>query len=201
MGDQSASVLSPRPGGRRPPPVPSAEKSTAPASSAGFILLDSTDRPVWFNAEGIGILAYPQNPEEIKSPSRFLAEEIRKRLLRQDGSGERRFVTEVMAGKRRYWCRVYPLLPAPNNPSRPIVALLIERMAPRSINVSRIAEEFRLTRREREAMELLILGLTSKEIASRMRISANTVKAFLRLVMTKMGVSTRSGIIGKIVRA
>jgi DNA-binding CsgD family transcriptional regulator len=31
-----------------------------------------------------------------------------------------------------------------------------------------------------------------------MKISANTVKVFLRLVMVKMGVSTRSGIVGKI---
>jgi hypothetical protein len=32
-----------------------------------------------------------------------------------------------------------------------------------------------------------------------MSISPNTVKAFIRLVMVKMNVSTRSGIIGKIV--
>jgi len=47
---------------------------------------------------------------------------------------------------------------------------------------------------------LLTLGLTSKEIASRMNISPNTVKAFFRMVMTKMLVSTRSGIVGKIAR-
>ena len=41
-------------------------------------------------------------------------------------------------------------------------------------------------------------GLTSKEIAVRMKISPNTVKAFLRLVMVKMKVSTRSGIAGKL---
>jgi DNA-binding CsgD family transcriptional regulator len=45
----------------------------------------------------------------------------------------------------------------------------------------------------------LLEGLTSKEIADRMGISPNTVKAFIRLVMVKMNVSTRSGIIGRIV--
>jgi DNA-binding CsgD family transcriptional regulator len=35
-------------------------------------------------------------------------------------------------------------------------------------------------------------------MADRMKISPNTVKSFLRLVMVKMGVSTRSGILGKI---
>jgi len=47
-------------------------------------------------------------------------------------------------------------------------------------------------------VEYLLQGLTSKEIAARMNISPNTVKAFLRLVMVKMKVSTRSGIAGKI---
>jgi DNA-binding CsgD family transcriptional regulator len=42
-------------------------------------------------------------------------------------------------------------------------------------------------------------GLTNKEIGQRMNISPNTVKAFLKLIMMKMGVSTRSGIIGKTV--
>ena len=55
-----------------------------------------------------------------------------------------------------------------------------------------------LTPREQETIQLLMEGLTSKEIAERMKISPSTVKAFLRLVMVKMGVSTRSGIVGKL---
>jgi DNA-binding CsgD family transcriptional regulator len=62
-----------------------------------------------------------------------------------------------------------------------------------------VSSQFGLTRREQETIQLLLQGLTSKEIAERMGISPNTVKAFLRLVMVKMGVSTRSGIVGKIV--
>ena len=64
-----------------------------------------------------------------------------------------------------------------------------------------LAARFQLTDREREVVEHLADGLTSKEIAQRMRISPNTVKAFLRSVMIKMGVTTRSGVIGKIVEA
>ena len=47
------------------------------------------------------------------------------------------------------------------------------------------AQQFGLTRREQETVELLTLGLTSKEIASRMNISPNTVKAFFRLIFGK----------------
>jgi len=58
--------------------------------------------------------------------------------------------------------------------------------------------EYRNQSRELQAVELLMDGLRSKEIALRMQISPNTVKAFLRLVMLKMGVSTRSGIVRKV---
>jgi DNA-binding CsgD family transcriptional regulator len=34
-----------------------------------------------------------------------------------------------------------------------------------------------------------------------MQISPNTVKTFVRLIMVKMGVSTRSGLVGKILTA
>jgi two-component system nitrate/nitrite response regulator NarL len=61
-----------------------------------------------------------------------------------------------------------------------------------------LAEQFRLSQRERETVEYLLHGLTSKEIATRMNISPNTVKVFVRLIMVKMGASTRSGIVGKI---
>jgi DNA-binding NarL/FixJ family response regulator len=43
---------------------------------------------------------------------------------------------------------------------------------------------------------LLARGLTNKEIGARMGVSVNTVKAFIRSVMLKLGVTTRAGIVG-----
>jgi len=79
------------------------------------------------------------------------------------------------------------------------MVLVFERRPSTTIAMSEVSSQFGLTRREQETIQLLLQGLTSKEIAERMGISPNTVKAFLRLVMVKMGVSTRSGIVGKIV--
>jgi DNA-binding CsgD family transcriptional regulator len=76
--------------------------------------------------------------------------------------------------------------------------VLLERDAAGNSGLKEISEQFDLTQRECETVEFLLQGLTSKEIATRMKISPNTVKAFLRLVMVKMKVSTRSGIAGKI---
>jgi len=57
---------------------------------------------------------------------------------------------------------------------------------------------FNLSPRECETVQHLTYGLTNKEIAQRMNISPNTVKQFLRLIMSKMSVTTRSGILGKL---
>ena len=77
--------------------------------------------------------------------------------------------------------------------------VVIERKSNESATIVEISERYGLTARERETVQFLREGFTSKEIAQRMEISPNTVKAFIRLVMVKMGVSTRSGIVGKIV--
>ena len=61
-----------------------------------------------------------------------------------------------------------------------------------------MVEQYGLTPREREVASLLVEGLTSKEIAQRMDISAHTVKGYLHFVMTKLGATTRSGIVGRL---
>jgi DNA-binding CsgD family transcriptional regulator len=65
----------------------------------------------------------------------------------------------------------------------------------------KICDQYHLTPREGQAVELLLQGLASKEISARMKISPNTVKVFLRLAMVKMGASSRSGILSKFINA
>ena len=90
-------------------------------------------------------------------------------------------------------------IPCSTNRSRLILtALVLERIVQGRLDTSEIARRFGLTPREQEMTELLMLGLSSKEIATRMSISPNTVKAFLRLVMSKMGATSCSGVVGKI---
>jgi len=80
-----------------------------------------------------------------------------------------------------------------------LLVVMLERKSNEAVTIAEISERFGLTAREQETVQFLLEGFTSKEIAQRMKISPNTVKAFIRLVMVKMSVSTRSGIIGKIV--
>jgi DNA-binding CsgD family transcriptional regulator len=76
---------------------------------------------------------------------------------------------------------------------------MLERKSTEHFTMEEISERFGLTPREQETARLLGEGLTSKEIATRMNISHNTVNSFVRLMMVKMNVSSRSAIVGKIV--
>jgi len=168
-------------------------------SDPGLLLLDSSLNPVACNAQAAQILSFPNVPENIKRWNVFLMDRIRTSVIEQGSSKPQEVVREFKSGKRRYVCRAFQLQ-YHDNGARPSVAVLLERSSSGSAVLSEVAEEFDLTQREYESVELLLQGLTTKEIATRMGISPNTVKAFLRLVMVKMGVSTRSGIVGRIAR-
>ena len=168
------------------------------ATRAGLILVDGTGRPVHYDPEAIAVLTYPRQAKNFAGIDDLLLREVQALMLgvshATPGTGE------FTSGRRRYLCRAFALTGRSGNGSRLMTGLLIERQTPKMVSVSEAAEQFHLTQREQETISLLTLGLTSKEIATRMNISPNTVKTFFRLVMTKMGVNTRSGIVGKIAR-
>ena len=168
-------------------------------SDAGFLLLDSSLRPIYANQDAVGILCYPAAPK----PSKAVMQTINKRInfllrghLPSLGSPS---LVEFLSGKRRYLLRAFFLDSHVKNPLQPAYALLIERGHHVLLELAHISNKYNLTNREIETMRLLLGGLTSKEIASHMKISPNTVKVFLRQIMLKMGVTTRAGIIGKFV--
>ena len=54
-----------------------------------------------------------------------------------------------------------------------------------------VIEDVRMTRREREVIDLIGEGLSNKEIASRLNIATHTVKSHVRNVMEKLALHTR----------
>jgi DNA-binding CsgD family transcriptional regulator len=166
----------------------------------GLVVVDHSLNLVASNVEAIQILTFPVPPEKILNPENWLTKQIRASLVDRRSSAPFIFVEQFKSAKRIYHCRSFPLNlngngPVPNHPA---LVLLLERDTNEATHLAAICTRFGLSPREQETVKLLFEGLTSKEIATRMKISPNTVKAFLRLVMVKMGVSTRSGIIGKI---
>ena len=168
----------------------------------GFLLLDASFEPIYANDDAIQILTYPKGQRErreLRSLDGVLGKKIRSLLFDNHSSSPSLPPTAFLSGRRHYHCRAFAVESNSTNPSDATV-VLFQRGLRESIDVAQMAPAFHLTEREQETVGFLIEGLTSKEIATHMNISPNSVKAFIRLVMIKMGVSTRSGIIGKIVK-
>jgi DNA-binding CsgD family transcriptional regulator len=172
------------------------------------IIVDESLSVVGSNNEAVQILTFPEQPEKIQHLDAWLSRKIRSIFMERRPPF--RVIEDFRSAKRTYRCRSFPLgftLPHQNG-SRPqngsshsaeMLIVMLERKNSEAATITELSERFGLTTREQETVKYLFEGLTSKEIAERMQISPNTVKAFIRLVMVKMNVSTRSGIIGKIV--
>lgn len=160
----------------------------------GLVVVDESLKPLYFNSEVICIL-----DAEPKS----LADSIQARLRRITTGIDLRlsYVGEFRSGRRVYLYRTFPLdVPAEAMRSQQKAAsvFVLERSHFTRADLEFISRIFRLTSREQVALAFLASGLTDKEIAERMSVSPNTVKAFLRTLMAKMGVSTRTGLMRKL---
>ena len=173
-------------------------REMAAASKVGVLLLDCQFRPVYHNDEAANILMYPGSSEEIPSLGSVLP--AARSLLASASQASLSSVIEFKSGRRRYRCRVIALDSNRETEScfQAKIVVLLERECTQSIEITRRSDKYRLTRRERETVALLLQGLTSKEIANEMRVSPSTVKSFLKMVMVKVGASNRAGIVARL---
>lgn len=174
------------------------EPSSPREPTVGIVLLDSQSKPLYYNAQAVRILSFPLQPNERKAGSVRLTRTLSNRVTALVRSADSPATTDFLSGRRHYKCRLYSLNATTETSRSALSVLFLERGALGSRDITHIAVKFRLTERERRTVELLLEGLTTKEIAQRMNISPNKVKAFLRAVMLKLEVSTRSGILAKI---
>jgi DNA-binding CsgD family transcriptional regulator len=168
--------------------------------SIGVLLLDTQLRLIHHTVEAAIILEYPRKPRERVPLDRVLPA-IHSQL---EGTEAASAPLEFMSGRRKYQCRTFFLdfggrdSAGNGDQLQPKIAVVLERVFVPAFDITRWCEAFQLTSRESETVKLLLKGLTSKEIADQMRISPSTVKSFLKLVMTKVGASSRTGIVAKI---
>ena len=168
------------------------------ASRVGVLLLNAQLRPVHYNVEAAHVLSYPKKSRAVPSLE-VVFPAVRPRVESLGGPAVPSTV-EFTSGRRRYRCRAFLLDSNGNDQDRlqPRVVLVLERELTPSVDTTQWGEKFRLTNRECETVKYLQKGLTSKEIASEMSISPNTVKTFVKLAMAKVGASNRIGLVVRI---
>jgi DNA-binding CsgD family transcriptional regulator len=178
-------------------------QAPAPAT-AGFILADAAGKLIYTSPEAKRILTWPRDLSEFQVAWTSLRKRTVPPPAKQNGSSSANphdARVEFASGRRRYACLSISLTESlGRRPAGAAVAIVLERSGAASHAVAEVSEHFHLTGREREVVEFLIQGLTNKQIAARMNISPNTVRSFVRMVMGRLGISTRSGIVGVVFR-
>lgn len=178
------------------PPGDQGRDSVSPPAH-GFLIADTSLKLMFANSDAAAILTYP-GPNSADLADVF-QKKVRPALVEAGRSATNGNVhsMKLKSGRRTYICRSFPLN-SNGKGSRTATLLMLERGMPARLTLSHLAQQFRLTHREQQAVVLLLQGLSNKEIAEIMGVSANTVKAFLRMAAVRMGGSSRSGIITKI---
>jgi DNA-binding CsgD family transcriptional regulator len=169
------------------------------AAPHGFLLADASLKLILANSDAAAILSFPGPISQ--NLAHIFEKKIRSALVDAGGlpaNGNGYSVVKLKSGRRTYVCRAFPLNSNGKGTNGTATLFMLERGLPGRLALFQIARQFRLTHREQQAVALLLQGLSNKEIAEIMGVSANTVKAFLRLATVRMGVSSRSGIVTKI---
>ena len=165
--------------------------------SLGVIITDPHMNPIAFNSEAAAILGDPDRPSPAPS-FLHLPAEIRE-FARDHDAMDESFVAEFRRDDKRYVCRSYRLTELRENCVWGYLrALILERRSCVADAVDELSIKYKLSQRERETIGGLAEGLSGKELAERMRVSPNTVKAFVRTMMLKMGVTSREEIVAKL---
>jgi DNA-binding CsgD family transcriptional regulator len=164
-----------------------------PADTVGLILIDTSLNPVYVNSTARHVISYALGKDQLSEAD--LREAIRTKAMEFTDGGVRSEAT-LISGRRKYACRTLTLERGQCAGKQAYYALIFERISRRHESLRRMVEQYGLTPREREIAFLLTEGLTSKEMAQRLNISPHTVKGYLNFLMRKLGVTTRSGIVG-----
>jgi len=162
----------------------------------GIVIVDGDFRPIALDRGAEGILADLHGhcrPDDNALPPSILTLLHAPTDMQADGAP-----VQIATGNREYSCRTILIQPQTASVTQPLLALYLKREISVADAVHQLSLEYHLTDREEETLIGLSMGLTSKELAARMNISPNTVKAFLRLIMLKMGTTTRAGVVGKL---
>jgi DNA-binding CsgD family transcriptional regulator len=176
--------------------------ATSAAADAGVLLLDLSFHPIAMDVGASSILAVMfahEHGDEARSepPPRVPAmvlEPMRGFEKSEFCPREMRFAV----GNRVYRGRTYLVEPQDAILHDSCIVVHLERETDFRDALLEVSQKYHLTSREQEALSGIAIGLTSKELAERMKISPSTVKTFLRLIMLKTGAPNRAGIVAKL---
>ena len=112
-----------------------------------------------------------------------------------NGGPGMRHIAVLDSDKRKYVVKATALSGSSSSQGEKQYLFVMERAAAASTNLPMIFRKYKLSVREQEVVRLLLAGAANKEIADRLRLSENTIKGYMKLLMRKLGVNNRAGIV------
>lgn len=128
---------------------------------------------------------------------RSVSRDARPTDVEEDVSSE--FIDVFSSGRRTYGIRCQYMgndVSTSRSPGQNGAFLfLLHRLDPDTAGLSAAYRRLKLNRRERDIVRLLMDDCTNKEIAARLGLSLNTIKGYLKILMRRLGVGSRAGIV------
>jgi len=170
---------------------------------------EAAKEQVFYNAETYHILSLSSSLSKEETSSfpdiSFLCSRWKELLdkeldeLKESGEGEKGtgFIDMLQSRRRRYTVKGIVLSGQPSalQQQEKQYLFILERFNPDSVNLSMIFRQWNLNHREEDIARLLLADRSNKEIAHALGLSLNTVKGYMKLLMRKLGVNSRAGII------
>ena len=181
-------------------------------------ILRRRNKPILFIMDTFGEPIFTCRPEEPPPGERFSVTvtpelvakaQAEAKLLMKGSSASSGIVRQVLINKpgekcalivmdKQFWSlRIFELESvAAENDTR--YAALVEPIGdPKApgLDLTKVKGLFKLSNRESDVVEQLVSGGTDKEIANQLGISVETVRAYLKSIRAKLGVSTRTAIV------
>jgi len=171
-------------------------KNDPPIPEVGLVLMDEAPRVVGCDRGAAAILKFSSDPD---ASGRRIPAEILESIQSRTRAGVPYSKMRFPTASGEYVCRSYLVESEDGLLSGRLVALHLERASMGDLAIRDISSRYHLSEREEETLKGVLMGLSTKEVADQMAISPNTVKAYIRLIMIKLGVTTRWGIIAKVI--
>lgn len=159
--------------------------------SFGLVLLDSDWRVSAANAEAVAAL---EAGAQAASPAQHTLDDFAAEIARRMQAGKEP-QTFAYCGCT---CTLMRFSCAYGIAGEQVHVAIIRRTGDNARFATSFSQSFNLTPRESQTLALCLRGHGTKEIAHQMGISTSTAKSFLRLISIKMGVSSRTEILSKV---
>lgn len=185
------------------------EHDQPPSTASGVLLLSVNHDILYVSSDGFVILQRLHQFEHEYPPSMTLPQSVQRLCLDLDNARRERNTPIEWASIQLEQTTGPTLAPVTLRGfvipewSTPLTCRLLILFESRQVGSTLVLTDannktFPLTERQHAIAKGLIRGLTNKELANELHISAHTVKEYVRVIMGKVQASTRAGVVARL---